>query len=176
MIKLQAGEKVVPLPMRRTPKGLLYAITNNGRVISYDTTPKEGAFLKQSLISGYPAVAIRSGEKNMSYYVHRLVAKHFLKQADKKHRYVIHLNYKKDDNNYKNLKWVTLEGQKAHSLSDPNRNHVGNYKLTSAKVLQIKKKIAAGKTQLKEIAKQFGVSDMQIHRIKTGENWSHVKI
>jgi hypothetical protein len=27
---------------------------------------------------------------------------------------------------------------------------------------------------LKALAKKFHVSDMQIHRIKTGENWSHV--
>jgi uncharacterized protein YjcR len=40
----------------------------------------------------------------------------------------------------------------------------------------IKRKLLNGKTRLKMIAKQFGVSDMQIHRIKTGENWSHVKI
>ena len=27
----------------------------------------------------------------------------------------------------------------------------------------------------KEIALKYGVSDMQIHRIKTGENWGHLK-
>jgi hypothetical protein len=26
------------------------------------------------------------------------------------------------------------------------------------------------------IAKQFGVSEMQISRIKSGENWSHIKV
>ena len=30
------------------------------------------------------------------------------------------------------------------------------------------------KTRLKMIAKQFGISEMQVHRIKTGENWSYV--
>jgi len=29
---------------------------------------------------------------------------------------------------------------------------------------------------LKEIAGKFNVSDMQIHRIKTGENWRHIKV
>lgn len=32
------------------------------------------------------------------------------------------------------------------------------------------------KTRLKMIAKQFGVSEMQIRRIASGENWGHVKI
>ena len=26
------------------------------------------------------------------------------------------------------------------------------------------------------IAKQFGISEMQLYRIKSGENWSHVKM
>lgn len=32
------------------------------------------------------------------------------------------------------------------------------------------------RTRLKMIAKQFGVSEMQIRRIKSGENWGQVKI
>jgi hypothetical protein len=30
------------------------------------------------------------------------------------------------------------------------------------------------RTRLKIIAKRFGVTTMQLHRIKTGENWSDV--
>jgi uncharacterized protein YjcR len=32
------------------------------------------------------------------------------------------------------------------------------------------------KTRLKMIAKQFGVSEMQIRRIKSGENWGHINV
>jgi hypothetical protein len=32
------------------------------------------------------------------------------------------------------------------------------------------------KTRMKMIAKQFGISEMQLYRIKTGENWGHVTI
>jgi hypothetical protein len=31
------------------------------------------------------------------------------------------------------------------------------------------------RTRLKIIAKRFGVTTMQLRRIKTGENWSHVE-
>ena len=41
-------------------------------------------------------------------------------------------------------------------------------------VLHIKEKLNKGAT-LRQLAKQFGVSDMQIYRIKSGENWSSVK-
>jgi hypothetical protein len=48
--------------------------------------------------------------------------------------------------------------------------------LTEAQVLRIKKKLVNGKSTLKVIADQFGITDMQVHRIKTGENWGHVKV
>jgi hypothetical protein len=51
-------------------------------------------------------------------------------------------------------------------------------KLTVTKVIHIKKLLAKPNrtTRLKMIAKQFGVSEMQISRIKSGENWSHIKV
>ena len=42
-------------------------------------------------------------------------------------------------------------------------------------VLFIKSKLGKKGVTMKKLAHQFGVSEMQIHRIKTGENWSHVK-
>jgi hypothetical protein len=89
---------------------------------------------------------------------------------------VIHLNYVKDDNYYKNLKWVTHEDKFKHTARNPNRKRIGNQKLTEAQVLRIKKKLVNGKSTLKVIADQFGITDMQVHRIKTGENWGHVKV
>ena len=51
-------------------------------------------------------------------------------------------------------------------------------KLTSTDVIRIKKTLARidQPTRIKMIAKQFGVSEMQIRRIKSGENWGHIKI
>ena len=49
-----------------------------------------------------------------------------------------------------------------------------NAKLTVEKVKQIKLLLSNGKS-LKAIAAKYKVSDMQIHRIKTGENWKQVK-
>ena len=51
-------------------------------------------------------------------------------------------------------------------------------KLNSTQVMLLKKKIfdPNRKTRLKILAKQFGISEMQLYRIKSGENWSHIKI
>lgn len=175
-LKLYKNEKFIVLPLRKSPRGNAYALTNQGRVISFLTTPEEGHFLKLATISNYPGIAVRSKNKSYTFLVHRLVAKHFVKQPSPKHKFVIHLNYVKDDNAYKNLKWVTHEEKFKHAARNPNRKRIGNQKLKESQVLTIKKKLQSGKATLKMIANQFGVSDMQIHRIKTGENWGHLKV
>ena len=44
--------------------------------------------------------------------------------------------------------------------------------------MMIKKKIfdPQRKTRMKIIAKRFGISEMQLYRIKSGENWSSVQL
>ena len=56
------------------------------------------------------------------------------------------------------------------------KNKKTSYKLTEGKVKIIKRQLKNKRTRITMIAKRFGVSDMQIHRIKSGENWGHVKI
>ena len=50
-------------------------------------------------------------------------------------------------------------------------------KLSGGKVRMIKRKIfdPNRKTRMRLIAKQFGVSKMQLYRIKSGENWGHIE-
>lgn len=174
-IKLFKNEKIVPLRMKRTPRGNLYAITNYGRVISYTTKPQEGRLLKLGKVSGYPSFSMRSGAKSVTFMVHRVVARYFLKQPSSAHKFVIHLDYDKEENYFKNLKWVTYAESVKHNTINPSKR-VGNQKLTPDTVRQIKLKLKDGKLTLKEIARQFDVTDMQIYRIKTGENWGHIKL
>lgn len=164
------------MPLGKSAKGFRYAVTSYGRIISYQTEPVEGRFLSLVRVSGYPAFSIRTKGVSKTFLVHRLVAKYFLKQITPKHKIVIHLNHDKDDNFIQNLKWVTQEERLAHDLLFRRGKEIGNYKLTADRVRMIKRKLLNGKTRLKIIGKQFGVSDMQIHRIKTGENWGHVKV
>jgi hypothetical protein len=70
----------------------------------------------------------------------------------------------------------------AHMIKDPNyiqskAQYSGRgQKLTTDRVKMIKRKLAAGKTRMKILAKQFGISEMQLYRIKSGANWGHVTI
>jgi hypothetical protein len=156
-----------------------YAVSNHGRVVSYEENLKNGTFLKPGRVSNYPAVVIgrtSSGRKTLT--IHRLVAKYFHKQPNANHNFVIHLDHKKDNNHFTNVKWVTHEAQIEHAKRDPiwltKKNPL--HKLSPAKVKTIKQKMAAGKVKMKVLAKQFGVSEMQMYRIKSGENWSHITI
>lgn len=176
-VKLKSNEKFVVLPFPKTPTGLRYALTNYGRVISFGEKLEEGRVVNHGFIRGYPAMSFRlKKDKRKTFLVHRVMGEHFLRRPTKQHKFIIHLNNKKTDNHYQNLKWVTKEDKDKHMLKYRQETESGNYKLTAARVMLIKKKLLNGKTRLRIIAKQFGVSDMQIHRIKTGENWGYIKI
>ena len=115
--------------------------------------------------------------------MHRLVAELFLDKPRDDQKFVIHLDNNRQNNYYKNLRWVSEPEKRAHQdKMDPGWSSRGNYgtrkyhKLTETQVKRIKKKIndPNRKTRMKMIAKQFGISEMQLYRIKSGENWSSV--
>lgn len=180
-IKFLNGERWKELELKKGVTTKRYAISNRGRIVSFKTKIEEGYILRPRLTQGYPSVTIGREANRQNYYLHRLVAEYFTRQSTPKHSFVIHLDHSKENNEASNLKWVKHEDQIAHALKDPNvlqrQNPDEGPKLTVAKVKQIKRALKAKETPtLKALAKQFKVSDMQIHRIKTGENWSHVSV
>ncbi|MDO6516825.1 HNH endonuclease [Zobellia uliginosa] len=155
-----------------------FKISNYGRILN--CKGPEEFLVTESFINGYqnlPLKQKRNG-KSTSRYVHKLVAEHFLERKDGV--FVIHLDYDKTNNHVDNLKWATKKEKEEHQFSSPkwkNKPRRITYsKLTETKVKLIKRKLndPNRRTRLKMIAKQFGISEMQLHRIKTGENWSSV--
>lgn len=161
----------------------LYLISNFGRVKRKKVDDEEWKLSKTSLIGGYTTFWIRKKGKNStsSYYVHRLVAELFLERNEDQ-KYVIHLDFDKENNVASNLKWVNKSEMFIHHRKNPkkiDRRGKRTYsKLTEGRVRLIKKKIfdPNRKTRMRLIAKQFGISEMQLYRIKSGENWGSVKI
>jgi hypothetical protein len=179
------GERWSVIREQKSAYGEKYAISNHGRLVKFIKTFRDGSLLKGSLQEGYPIWRYLKNGKHKHILLHRLVAKYFLSPPLHNQKILIHLNHKKKDNHYKNLKWATQEEVTKHASHNPavilaKKNmlkNIGsgyNTKLTEAKVKQIKSFLKKGKT-LKELAVKYKVSDMQIHRIKTGENWKHVK-
>lgn len=175
------------------PLKLRYAVSNKGRLISFSETFRDGKELKGSKADGYRLFRYkitRNGiTKNKFHFIAKLVAQYFLQKISEDQTFVLHLDRIRDNDDVRNLRWATKEEMLEHSRKSPavqqakanlithNLNADGK-KLTVTKVMLIKKMLANPKqtTRLKMIAKQFGVSEMQIRRIKTGENWGHVKI
>lgn len=126
---------------------------------------------------------------NVAILNHKAVAELFLeKPEDKDKKFIIHKDFDKLNNSSENLSWASREELNERVNKHPknilkkfqqqfmdHKPNVRATKLSENEVLRIKLRLKKGDS-LRKLAQQFGVSDMQIHRIKTGENWSHVKL
>jgi len=160
-----------------------YAISNYGRVVSYINDIENGKQLKCGFIQGYTVLSIGYKIK-VSRCVHKLVAHYFLPEPKADQTCVIHLDFDKSNNSVKNLQWVTREKMYQHQNYNPKVQYArGNHprrtkgpKLTVLKVKRLKKAIndPDRKRTLKQIAKRYGISEMQLYRVKAGKDWAHV--
>lgn len=165
-----------------------YAVSNYGRIAAFVSDLKDGRLLKGGIIGGYPSMKIRIHRKDKTHYIHKLVGEYFVGGCEGDKDRLIHLDYDKRNNHFSNLRWVNREDYLEHQRKNPAvikaKKKQAEYlpevghKLSSTDVMRIKKKIwdPSRKTRLRMIAKQFGISEMQLYRIKSGENWSHVRV
>ena len=161
-----------------------YAVSNLGRIASFKGTLEDKKILKGTRVNGYAALKLKIKDKDVQCYVHKLVAQHFHKKPGKKQTFVIHLDYSKLNNKVSNLRWASREELDKHQQKSPivkayqAKRRLKGHKLTAGKVKEIKQKIFSEKRQLrlKDIASKFGISEMQLYRIKSGKNWGHVKV
>jgi len=189
MITKAPGERWKTIPFYRNHFGNYYAISNHGRLVCFAKKINDGNLLKCSLQEGYPIWRYRKKRRNGIYsyeavLIHRLVAEYFLPKPQNGENVVMHLNHKKTDNHYTNLAWCTFQESAVHAQASPRvkkarkqmqeKGIYSNAKLSEKNVTRIKRLLKQG-MPLKPIAEKFKVSDMQIHRIKTGENWRYVK-
>ena len=162
-------------------EGQKYLVSNYGRVISMKTgTPH---LLKLVKTSNFPVVtAIQCNDgKSRSFYVHHAVAELYLPERLEDQKRIIHLDFDKENNTFTNLKYVTMKEWWAHYNKSPKvklaKRKRRYSKLNEKKVAILKKKLLDPnrKTRVKMLAKQFGISEMQVWRIKSGENWGSVE-
>ncbi|MFN8288874.1 MAG: NUMOD4 domain-containing protein [Chitinophagaceae bacterium] len=162
-----------------------YAVSTLGRIASYrKNVHDDGKLLSGSLTTGYRTLNLHRPDNKGTLYIHREMASLFLKRPSAAHRYVIHINHNKMDNRIKNLKWVTAEQMTRHQQLSPARiaykekqaNKTEGLKLNAAQVKKIKQLLRNKnrKITIRKMAQQYGVSEMTIYRIKSGENWGRV--
>ncbi|MGC9471736.1 MAG: NUMOD4 domain-containing protein [Bacteroidales bacterium] len=158
-----------------------YELSSFGRIRRWDPKKGEWKMINPPQVKGYPVYTFWGKNNRKTILIHRLVAKMFLKKEHALQKYVIHLDFRKDNNRIDNLKWVTRETMVAHMRINPNwitkrKGKITNAKLTESQVIRLKKKIKRGKNPLYKIAREFGITHTQLNRIRRGENWGHVKI
>jgi hypothetical protein len=163
-----------------------YALSSLGRVSSYsENIHADGKLLSGSLTTGYKTLNLHRPGNNGTLYIHREIARLFLKKASPRHKYVIHLNHNKLDNAAKNLKWATPAEMIEHQQLSPAKiqykkiqaNRTVGLKLTATDVRHIKKALGSKNRQItiKQLAEKYDVSEMTMYRIKSGENWGRIK-
>lgn len=191
-IRIYPNEEFKEIEVDKSLK-LRYAISNKARLISFKDDMKTGRLLKGGMVDGYKTFGykITQDDKRVykRFFIFKLVAEYFIPKTSEDQTYVLHLDYNRDNDDVRNLKWATREEMIAHGKKSPhviqakknliehNRKSDGT-KLTITKVILIKKMLQnpSRKTRLKMIAKQFGVSETQIIRIQKGENWGYIKV
>ncbi|MGZ3838408.1 MAG: NUMOD4 domain-containing protein [Flavisolibacter sp.] len=186
MIKKLPGEVWKPLVFKGSRElRNHYAVSSSGRIASYkEDLLKDGKLLNGSLTTGYRTLNLhRPGHKG-TLYIHRELAKLFLKRPSPRHRFVIHKNHNKLDNSVKNLAWAKLDEMIGHQQLSPAKmaykekqakREVG-LKLTAVQVKKIKDQLFNKNRRLtiKQLAHKYAVSEMTMYRIKSGENWGRV--
>lgn len=194
MLVFYPGESFAELQLNEK-KRLRYAVSNFGRLISFKKDFKDGTLLKANVtnklrIFRYKVSKPEGGYWHKHIMLSRAVAENFVLKPSDDHNFVIHLDFNNENDHYNNLKWVTEQEKYAHQRINPNvkEGHVKRVetkrlsqrgmKLDTTQVMRIKRMIhdPNRKTRMRIIAKQFGISEMQLYRIKTGENWSSIPI
>lgn len=117
-----------------------YQISNLGNVKSLERKVPQGKYgnyrvLKEMQLhptdngNGYLIISLRRGNKRKNYYIHRLVAEHFVDNP-RALNYVNHKDYNKRNNNAENLEWCTQKENVLYSSSRMRKTHK-NWKVSS---------------------------------------------
>ncbi len=179
-MKKLIGEKFVQFAEGLTKN---YAVSNMGRVISYENDFENCRVLKMSESLGYYRIRVKlNNGKEIKPYIHKLVAEYFVAKNEGEFK-VLHLNHNKKNNAHSNLKWATRSELTEHIMASPKWDHYQKNrqpnrkiaKLSTTEVMRIKKMLMRD-VKISEIMKRFKISESHVRRIKKGETWGHIKV
>jgi len=159
-----------------------YEVSNYGRIKSYVYDKNNGRVVRPGNIRGFLSVSFRTNGKTKSHLVHKITAEMFVDKTAKGQDTVIHLDWNKQNNYYKNLEWVakTEAYKRMFKRIQENRRKSGKKIVTSSKLkpddIRLLKSMLKRGVKQNVIAKLFSISEMQVTRIKRGENWGDITI
>jgi hypothetical protein len=166
------GEKWAELTFTDRP----YEISNYGRLKSY-ALKETGVILRNRKTSDYLTVTLKVLKQKKNFFIHKLVAENFIPKENEKQNFVIHIDNDRQNNYFENLKWANPKETFVHTEKFNKKLHLkfrknktSNAKINKKNAELIRKMLEQGIVQAK-IAKIFGISEMQVTRIKRNENW-----
>lgn len=176
-----------PVIFRGEKPSVKYAVSNHGRfgVMLANGKIEVRKFKAQR---GCYRYNYKINGSSRGLFVYKEVAKAFVPKPSPKHSMVIRIDHDYLNDRADNLRWVTPEQHRAHVVMSPNAITARKLKaivksptariFTEKSVKEVKKLIWSPKRRLtfKQIAEKYGVSEMQIYRIKNGELWYHVRV
>lgn len=147
-----------------------YKISSKGFVISTSYKGKEGCVkkLKHSHDKdGYCIITLNHKGKKYTRKIHRLVAEAFIPNPNDLPE-VNHMNSDKDDNDYKNLEWVTTKMNIFHAVDNDlrYRTNFPEYVEMACQLLQ------DNELTLREISEFTGINIPMLRRIKNKTRWT----
>ena len=155
-----------------------YEISNQGRIRGVWS----GKILKLfKSNAGYLQARVYKGNnKNVTVYVHRLVAMAFVPNTDNK-RDVNHIDGNKSNNSVINLEWVTPKENVNHAqrmglMNFKGENHP-NAKLSEEDAKEIKRiyKRRSKEFGMGALSKKYGVNKTAIYSILHEKTWKHLE-
>ncbi len=161
----------------------LYQVSNLGSMKSCDKIVKfknggkreyKSLILKPTVANtGYFVVSLHKNNKRNLVLIHRLVAKAFIPNPERKPE-VNHKNGIKTDNRVENLEWVTGAENKKHAY-DTNLRKSSTRKLTNEQVKKIRDEYVFGSKEYGcyALARKYGVSYFTIFRIIHHETYKN---
>ncbi len=153
-------------------------ISNFGRVKSFGriTDKNSKAYIRTPSLSksGYYHLRIGFFKLYFDFFVHRIVAEHFIPNPENKPE-VNHIDGNPLNNHVSNLEWVTRSENMLHAVKTGLKKiqtgvQCANSKLSERLVLEI----FNSTLPVKELSKKYQVAQSSIYRIKSGRDWSHL--
>ena len=156
-----------------------YEISNHGRVRSLYGRYKDCEFKKPYLRKdGYVVINLIKDKRQKTFYLHRLVAEHFIENDDNLKTEINHIDGDKQNNSHSNLEWCTSVENKCHAYVaglTKRGSARASSKLSEEHVKSIPGLIKDG-CSIKQISTIFGVSTTSIHHILKGRNFGYLNL
>lgn len=176
----------------------LYEVSNLAQVRSLDRTITtthstgtpynrhiQGVIIKPSIANGYWVVhLVKHVDKQKvrrKYYLHRLVAHHFVEGRTLLACTVNHKDCDRLNNELDNLEWCSQLDNNEHArkagrmVKEFQANKDPNIVLNATDVYQIKHLMATTRMTRTAIAAKFGCSRQNLYDIARGTSWKHVE-